>query len=133
VIGEGRYFESTPTAEYYLHRDTNILVNRDQLRIVKFNFIFDSYGSEMRWYNTNEGYDGYVYKNTVNKHIRGYDINQCTEIFRTPTNEHCMLSGGVIHTLLNGQNNGINRRCYSYMMINHPWDEAVTRFSYFLE
>jgi hypothetical protein len=132
IINEGRYFESTPTAVYDLHRDTVSLLNLDNLQILKFNFIFDSHGSEMKWYSTNEGYNGYVYTNTNNVRIRGYKVDECKEIYSAQTNEHCMITGGVIHTLLNSENNGVNRRCYSYMTYL-PWDIAVKQFSYFLE
>jgi len=132
ILIEGRYFESTPTAVYELHRDTTSLLNLDNLKILKFNFIFDSYGSEMKWYSTSEGYNGYVYTNTNNMQIRGYKVDECKEIYSTQTNEHCMLTGGVIHTLVNSENNGVNRRCYSYLTYL-PWWWAVKQFSYFLE
>jgi len=128
-----RYFESAPGATYDLHRDTQTIKNKDLLKIVNFNFIFDSYGSEMRWYHTNEGYDGYLYKNPLGQEIIGYDKDKCTEIYRAQTDEHCMISGGIIHTLINSQQQQINRKCYSYTMVNYHWNKAEDYFKDFLE
>ena len=128
-----RYFESVMGSTYELHRDTPSKKNKDLLNLINFNFIFDSYGSEMRWYRTNEGYNGYLYMNPFDRQIVGYDIEQCTEIYRAQTDEHCMISAGIIHTLINSEQQKVKRKCYSFTIGNYDWDTAVDHLRDFLE
>lgn len=126
-----RYFESSPEFITNMHRDSTSLENNDK-PLIKFNFIFDSYNSEMNWYRTNDGYDGYIYKNDVDESILGFSEKECMRIYNAPTNTHCMFSAGIIHDLRNGKNNGVWRKVYSYL-VPLSWDEAVNRFDYFLK
>jgi len=133
ILQEGRYFESRPNALGALHRDTLDIKNKDNPYIVKFNFIFNSYGTEMCWYKTTSDDCRYVYTSDGNFPLAAYHKNKCTEIYKASADEHCMLYGGAIHRLINSENNGVNRKCYSYMMVNYSWYTAVKNFSYFLE
>lgn len=131
ILTEGRYFESQPHAGYNLHRDSLALHNIDDLHLVKFNFIFHSNGTEMKWYSTNKGYCGYKYT-TDNQPILGYHVDKCKELYSAQADAHCMILGGVIHNLSNSANKGINRQCYSYQACL-CWNTAVKQLNYFLE
>lgn len=130
-ISDIRYFESGPYVQYDLHRDSQQSVNRDISNITKFNFIFCSYDSEMRWYRTKPGKDGYLYTNKVGEPIMGFLKDDCDVVYTTQANSHCLINGGVIHDLQNGENKNINRKCYS-ITINTSWNTAVERLDQYI-
>ena len=121
-----RYFHSFPHQRYGIHADSKI----SYLPRTKLNIIFDSYGSEMVWYK----YEPKNKKRNIilMEHsapipngeklnpaiIRNYSNDDCQEIFRTKVDTHCLIDGARIHTLINSDNRGVSRRCYSLTLLN---------------
>lgn len=132
TLQPGRYFESAPNCQYLLHRDTYDLKNIN-VDLVKFNFVFDSVGTKMSWYKTNPLYEGEVFTNVLKDPMIKYDRKKCKVIYTTPVDSHCMINGGVIHDLMNFSNFGRNRRCYSFIINNLSWNQAVEKFSDYLK
>ena len=130
-----RYFESAPNAEYHLHRDSIQRENHEDRNIVKINFIFDSYSTEMTWYKEREPNPGQIHPNRVGSTyypLKIFKKEECFAVYKTQTNRHCILNGGVVHDLVNSDNNGINRKCYSFM-IHKDWLTTVDQLAEYLE
>lgn len=139
-----RIFRSVPHEHYHLHVDLDPPENNnpanqrfrlagtddyDYERLVKFNFIYNSHGSKMRWYQLKPGKSASSYTNPSGVVSLSYDIYDCDEIYVTDCNDHCLIHGGRIHTLKNTANKYEPRVCYSIMVQNAQddltWDKAV--------
>jgi hypothetical protein len=122
----GRYFESHPFEKYNIHADSLA----PELHRTKINIIYDSYGTEMVWYDLNPKFEMCVKKTKV---IRIYNEFICKEIFRTEVNTSCLMDGAKIHTLINSENQNINRKCYSLTLARLSdkqlvsFDESIER------
>ncbi len=86
----------------------------------------------MTWYKIRASTKGELYLNSQGYPIYRYLKETCDIIFTTDVNSHCMINSGVIHDLVNGYNNGINRKCYSFAFSKINWNESVERFKEFL-
>jgi hypothetical protein len=139
-----RIFRSVPKEHYHLHVDLDPPENMnpdnqrfrlddssdyDYERVIKLNFIYNSHGSEMRWYRLKEGRQAQSWTNPSGVVSLAYDINDCDEIYATACDSHCLLHGGRIHTLQNTTNCDELRMCYSIMIQNATdtltWSQAV--------
>ena len=130
----GRYFHSSPHQQYSIHADSKMSF----LPRTKINIMFDSYGTEMIWYRyePRPGHRSIVhteYKQKfprlieANKNIiRVYDPEDCVEVFRTNTDQPCILDGAIPHTLINSDNRGKMRRCFSLTLGRLSDKELVT-------
>ena len=127
----GRYFHSHPHQVYSIHADSKESIKPR----VKLNLIFDSYDTEMIWYKIKEE-DNIKDKRILNTiytmraktitTIRNYNENNCVEIYRTKVNDHCILDSAKIHSLINGENQGKNRRCFSLTLARLSDKELIT-------
>ena len=138
-IDGARYFQSCPYLVYKKHIDaerppSGELLNRAD--VVKLNFVYNSTGSTMRWYKLLDGQTGEYYLNTYNEYTMGFPEDRVVEIYQANTDTHCLLDGGTIHDLANGENNNVNRICYSLILQfskntrseKLTWDTAVKIF-----
>lgn len=114
---ESRFFISNPHQKYSIHADS---ISPTKHR-TKLNIMFNSFGTEMIWFKArNES----LYKNQVG--IRIYNQHNCIEVFRTLVDTPCLIDGAQIHTLINSDNKGLQRRCYSLCLANLNTNELVT-------
>jgi hypothetical protein len=97
--------------------------------LIKLNFVYHSHGSTMTWYDLKDSGDTYVNVNANGYKSLSFKTEECDVIYHTDCDTHCLVNGGRIHTLTNGQNNNSTRLCYSMMIQdNHrslTWDRAV--------
>ena len=139
-----RVFRSVPKEHYHLHRDLmpdskaqanqryiNQQGNYDYDRVIKLNFIYNSWGSTMTWYSSDQTPTTWINPSGVaSEH---YQIEDCREEYTTACDQHCLVNGGQIHTLKNTDNKGKPRICYSLMIQNSTdtltWDQAVDIFN----
>jgi hypothetical protein len=137
-----RLFRSLPNCEYKLHVDVdpNLLqlgpwvrpVNTDKYvydGLIKLNLVFHSHGSTMTWYDLHDGCNSHVNVNGNGYKSLSFEKQDCDVVYHTDCDTHCLVNGGRIHTLTNGQNNNSTRLCYSMMIQNKDhtltWDRAV--------
>ena len=135
TVVDQRYFESAPNAVYRLHRDSIQRENQEDHNIIKFNFIFDSLSTEMTWYIEKDSNAGQIHPNRVGSKyypLKIFDKDKCSVIYKAQTNNHCMINGGVVHDLVNSDNNGNNRKCYSFM-IHKDWQTTVDQLAEYLD
>jgi hypothetical protein len=136
-IQDTRCFHSLPNQTYNKHIDNNQrnvnsqVVNKPYT--VKLNFVFNSLGTIMRWYDLLPGHSGILYKNVQGEDVMGFTDDSVTEIYRSEVNTHCIINAGTIHDLSNNDNNNTNRICYSSILEdfrshNLTWDKAVEIF-----
>jgi hypothetical protein len=130
----GRFFPSTPYQQYGIHADSKMSF----LPRTKINIIFDSYGTEMIWYRyePRPGHRTIIHTEyqqvfsqllPLNKNtIRIYDPEDCVEVFRTNTDQHCILDASKIHTLINSDNRGKMRRSFSLTLARLSDKQLVT-------
>ncbi|CAB4133553.1 hypothetical protein UFOVP257_275 [uncultured Caudovirales phage] len=124
-IEGGRYFESTPHVKYKIHVDSPDSV------AVKLNFIYSSFNSEMIWYELLPNQTGVAYTNISDEVLPWYEYNQVKEVYKVNTDTHCLINAGAIHQLINSDNHGVNRKCYSLKLQfidknkKLTWDNAV--------
>lgn len=128
-VAKARYIESRPDVRYELHVDDYRPAIRN---IIKLNFIFSSFGSEMIWYDLLPGFSSLPQLNGIGEYMPIYPDHHVIEIYRHPANSHCLIDGRHIHTLQNSSNQGVNRICYSlFMSYNNTtdkkldWDSAI--------
>lgn len=129
-----RYFHSFPNQRYGIHADSKM----SYVPRTKLNVVFDSYGTEMVWYRYNPTrsrrsiilteYDaplplGDKYNKNV---IRNYEEQDCEEICRTITDTSCLIDASKIHTLINSDNQGKQRRCYSLTLAKVEDKQLIT-------
>ena len=110
----GRYFSSPPNKLYRLHSDINKADTETEC--VKLNIIFDSFDTSMSWYALQPNKSEIISKNTLGEEIFYYDKNDCNVLHTISVNTNCLLNGSVIHDLTNGNNNGVNRHCFSMIL-----------------
>jgi len=126
---QGRFFNSCPNQFYSLHIDGISLQD-----CVKLNLVYDSSDTIMSWYKTKEGYSGNIRKNYIGEPVIYYEEDKCEKLYSVLVNSNCIMTGDVIHTLRNGNNNGQFRKCYSLFLENLKtktrlkWEEALEIF-----
>jgi hypothetical protein len=114
---ESRFFISNPYQQYSIHADSS----NPTIHKTKLNIMFNSFGTEMIWFKAkNESF----YNDQMG--IRVYPKHNCTEIFKTLVDTPCLINGSQIHTLVNSDNRGLQRRCYSLCLANLKTNELVT-------
>ena len=128
-VSKGRYFESLPGAKYDLHVDDYRPAVKN---LIKINLIFSSYGSEMVWYELLPEHAAVPCINALGEYMPKYPETHVTEVYRHMADTHCLIDGRHIHTLLNSDNQGQNRICYSLFLIYNDitdkkldWDSAI--------
>ena len=129
-----RLFRSRPWARYSIHIDlspddyTDTEYARAADQIVKINFIFNSHGTRMQWFqqaqgqrpqrNNNSGFSFY-----------SFDPKTCARVYDTVCDRDCLIHAGRIHTAFNTANNDQDRMCYSLFLVSAQgelnWDRAV--------
>ena len=141
-VYEIRMFRSWPYAEYKLHVDVapNFPLEKTSFKLVdsvkhvydglvKLNFIYNSHGSTMTWYDLKDGSTARQFLNNNGYASFSFEKQDCDVVYHTDCDTHCLVNGGRIHTLTNGQNNASARLCYSMMIQNKDqtltWDRAV--------
>lgn len=140
-----RVFRSRPNVWYHLHRDVDptrpdveLMRRTGQLqniydRVVKINLIFNSQGSQMQWYRERDGQQIQPRSNSNGYVSMTYEMSQVDVIYTADCDTHCLINGGEIHTLINTENNGEPRICYSVFLKRQDstditWHEAVDLF-----
>jgi hypothetical protein len=132
-VQHARFFQSTPHDVYNKHIDAHRPLDGtyiNQADIVKLNFIYNSTGTTMRWYKLSDGQRGEFYTNTNNDTVMGFSADKVVEVYSAAVDTNCILDGGTIHDLTNGENNNLNRMCYSLTIQSYDqkkltWDSAV--------
>ena len=120
-----RYFESIPFTKYKIHSDS-----ADRIA-VKLNFVYNSYNSKMLWFDVIKTPKDSTFTNVSNESIPTYEFEDLKELYSTITDTHCLIDGGVIHQLVNSDNHGINRKCFSLKLTwldkekKLTWNDAV--------
>ncbi len=124
-----KMFNSPPNYRYKLHIDGNTHMN-----CVKLNIVFNSYNTVMNWYKPKNGYQGYMGTNNLNRPVLYWDREHCDLVHTATVDTVCLINGGEIHDLVNTDNQGQNRHCYSFSL-THPgtrtrvtWAEALELF-----
>jgi hypothetical protein len=139
-IESGRYFRSPPSQIYGKHIDLIQRSENDNLGSifngVKLNFVYNSTGTIMKWYNLKPGYQSFTYINDVGEPTIGFSDTSVTEVYKADVNTHCILDGGTIHNLENTSYNNKNRICYSLVLTKESeqltWESAVESFKPYL-
>jgi len=117
-----RYFHSKPHEIYNIHADS---ISENQPK-TKINIIFDSYDTIMKWYELKPIYKRLPETMFVQGVIRIYKPNQCKEVFQTQVNSNCIIDGSKIHTLINGDNQGKKRKCFSFALKSLKTDRLLS-------
>jgi hypothetical protein len=136
-IGEGgRFFNSLPNQVYKMHIDKQL--SSAHTDCVKINIIFDSYDTIMNWYNLKSGKEGYEELNLIGHPLLRYFSEDVEKIYTAEVNQTCLINAMIIHDLINGDNQGISRKCYSMPLIDSiskiriSWKDAKKRFKKYL-
>lgn len=131
-----RFFNSIPFQEYSLHTDYSADIPLENC--IKLNLIYDSSNTMMSWWNCKEGYRGELRNNFQNEIIRYYDKTRCDLVHLAITDQHCLINGGVIHSMVNSQNHGRKRKCYSFALVDKnsgeriTWEQGIQIFNHYI-
>jgi hypothetical protein len=117
-----RYFESVPYTKYKIHTDS-----LDKIA-VKLNFVYDSHNSEMLWFEKKDTFENSTFTNVSNEQIPVYEFKDLREVYRVKTDTNCLINGGLIHQLVNSDNMGVNRKCFSLKL---EWVDKETKLTWY--
>lgn len=127
-----RYFCSRPNQRYAIHADSKNSLTLN----TKLNIIIDSVGTIMKWYEVRKPFDRLPDSFFFTGAIRNYQEHQVNEIFSVACDTPCLIDGAQIHTLINGNNNNMTRKCYSFTLKDThtnqyvSYDEAKARLTF---
>lgn len=134
TVSHLRLFRSRPWARYSIHIDlspddyTDTEYARAADQIVKLNFIFNSHGTRMQWFEPDPGH-GPQRNNNSGFSFYSFDPTVCTLVYDTLCDRDCLIHAGRIHTAFNTENQGQSRMCYSLFLTNGTdtlnWAQAV--------
>jgi hypothetical protein len=83
----------------------------------------------MSWYALKPGCTAHTRVNGSGYNALSFKQEECDQIYHTDCDTDCLVNGGRIHTLTNGDNKGNFRLCYSLFLQNKSftltWDQAV--------
>lgn len=131
-----RFFNSIPFQRYGLHADYSADDPHDHC--IKLNLIYDSSGTMMSWWKVKEGYQGDLRNNYQNEMVRYYDRKHCGILHLARTDQHCLINGGIIHSMFNSQNHGRKRKCYSFALVDKnsgeriTWEQSIQIFNHYI-
>lgn len=148
-IYSARIFRSLPNIEYQLHVDVDPKIDNTYAAkildadrhvyegVIKLNFIQSSSGNTMTWYGLKSGCEPHPQVNTSGYTSWNFNKEDCDVVYHTMCDQDCLVNGGQIHTLTNGDNLGSPRMCYSLSIHNNArtltWDQAVELFTPWLQ
>jgi hypothetical protein len=148
-VYSARVFRSLPNLEYKLHIDVDPSVTDSYAAkpvdpktyvydgVIKLNFVYSSRGTTMTWYRLNEGKQARVTVNASGYTSYNFDKEDCEILYHTACDSHCLVNGGIIHTLTNAENDDNPRMCYSLSIQNSnrdlTWDSAVAALTPWLD
>lgn len=125
---------------FYTPANSSRLIHIDDTyfsNMVKINYVFGGYGSEMQWYKFN-GTDSDIkrFKNVRGDEYVGFNPADCELVYSVDLRGPSLINAGVPHGVTNNTNQG--RWCISHGLHNMDgsrlqWDDAMVIFKNYLK